>query len=256
MIGLCREYTDRKGIERYEYSLFSQNGEDGILRYIFSEIGIASKFFFEFGFGVLQNNSARLMLKDDFDGVFVDGSQRTVSLFNRCAESFGLRNVRAVTQFLNRENLEDIISNNNIPKELDLLSIDVDGNDYWFWDCIDSIKARVVVIEYNASLGPDLSLSVVYDPDFDRHAKHDSGFYCGASLAALTTLGKRKGYSLVGCDSNGVNAFFVRNDCMNENLKSLTPGMAFHSHKGRLKRGFSQQEQFNTICEMPFVEIT
>jgi hypothetical protein len=196
------------------------------------------------------------MLKDKFHGVFVDGSHRTVSQSNQCTRSFGLRNVRAIAQFLNTENLEKIIFDNNIPKEIDLLSIDVDGNDYWFWYCINSISPRVVVIEYNASLGPDLSLSVVYDPLFDRHAKHESGFYCGASLAALTTLGKRKGYSLLGCESNGINAFFVRNDCINRNLEILTPEVAFHPHKGRLKRGISQQDQFNTIREMSFVEIT
>jgi hypothetical protein len=249
------ESSEKQGIERYEYSLFSQNGEDGILRYLFSEIGFRSKLFLEFGFGVTQNNSLRLMLKEGFGGVFIDGSELSVRRFNKAAESFGIKNVKAINTFLNLENLETTILGSGLSKEIDLLSIDVDGNDYWFYEGIRCLSPRIVVIEYNASLGPQLSLSTPYDPLFDRHEKHASGFYCGASITALERLGKKKGYSLVGCDSKGDNAFFIRDDCLTQNIKVLSPQLAYRPHKNRLERGFSLEDQFRIIKDMPFVSI-
>jgi hypothetical protein len=198
------ELIGKQGIERYEYSLFSQNGEDGILRYLFSEIGFRSRLFLESGFGLTESNSLRLMLKEDFGGIFIDRSESSVKKFNDAAQSFGITNVKAIHAFLTLENLESTITKSGLHQEIDLLSIDVDGNDYWFWKGIKSLSPRVVVIEYNASLGPQLSLSVPYDPLFERHQKHASGFYHGASITALEKLGKENGYSLIGCDSMGL----------------------------------------------------
>lgn len=108
------------------------------------------------------------------------------------------------------ENIERTIEELNIPKSLDILSIDIDGSDYWIWKAINNINPRIVVIEYNAAFGMNRSVTVPYEPDFDRFKKHKSGYYHGASLKALTKLGKEKGYSFICCDSNGVNAFFIR----------------------------------------------
>lgn len=249
------ESTGKQGLEKYEYSLFSQNGEDGILRYLFSEIGFRFKFFLEFGFNVTQNNSLRLMLKERFGGVFIDGSELSVKQFNEAAQSFGISNVKAINKFLNLENLEFTIIESNLPEEIDLLSIDVDGNDYWFWEGMKYLSPRIIVIEYNASLGPELSLSIPYDPSFDRHKKHRSGFYCGASITALEKLGKKKGYTLVGCDSNGINAFFVRADCLTPHLSELSHQAAYRPHKNRLERGYSLEDQFRIIKDLPFVNI-
>lgn len=249
------ELINKQGIEKYEYSLFSQNGEDGIIRYLFSEIGFCSKLFLEFGFGVTESNSLRLILKEGFGGVFIDGNELSVKHFNQAAKSFGITNVQAISRFLNLNNLETTITQSSLPKEIDLLSVDVDGNDYWFWEAIKSLSPRIVIVEYNASLGPELSLSTPYDPAFNRHQKHSSGFYCGASIKAFEKLGKKKGYSLIGFDSNGVNAFFVRDDCLTENIKVISSPLAYRPHKSRLERGFSVEDQFTIIKDMPFVSI-
>jgi len=251
------EFSCRQGIERYEYSLFSQNGEDGILRYLFSEIGFGSKLFLEFGFGLRENNSLRLILKEGFGGVFIDGFDFAVKEFNQAAQSLKINNVRAINAFLTLENIENILNGSGLPKEIDLLSIDVDGNDYWFWKELKCLSPRVVVIEYNASLGPQLSLTVPYDPLFDRHKKNPSGFYCGASLTALEKLGKKKGYYLIGCDSSGINAFFIREDCITRNLSQLliSPQLAYRPHKNRLERGFSLDDQFIKIKDLPYVKV-
>jgi hypothetical protein len=249
------ELREKQGINRYEYSLFSQDGEDGILRYLYSEIGFRSKLFLEFGFSVTESNSLRLMLKEGFGGVFIDGSEWVVKQFKESAQSFGISNVQAINKFLNLENLESTIIESNLPEEIDLLSIDVDGNDYWFWEGIRCLSPRIVVIEYNASLGPELSLTVPYDPNFDRHQKHKSGFYHGTSITALERLGKKKGYALVGCSSNGVNAFFVRKNCLTQNLNVLSPQSAYRLHRDRLKRGYSFEDQFRIIKDLPFTNI-
>jgi hypothetical protein len=243
------------GFEQYEYSLFSQNGEDGILRHLFDEIGFRSRKFLEFGFEGTENNCLRLVLKEDFKGVFIDGSDLCVRQFNKAAEAFGLVDVKAVNAFLDLSNLEGTIRAAGVPEDIDLLSLDVDGNDYWFWEALRCVSARVVVIEYNASLGPELSLTIPYDAAFDRVEKHSSTFYHGASLVALQRLGSKKGYDLVGCDANGVNAFFVRRDCMSDDMPEVTPGLAYRPHKSRLERGFSVEAQFAAIQGMPFVEV-
>ena len=99
---------DVKGgeIGDYEFSLFSQNGEDGIIKYIFSKIGYKSKTFLEFGFGVVENNSLRLVLKEGFNGLYIDGNKNAVDLFNEKITSFGIEGVKAVKSFLIIDNLE------------------------------------------------------------------------------------------------------------------------------------------------------
>lgn len=250
------EKENLPGLAKYEYSLFSQNGEDGILRYIFSQIGYSTRFFVEIGFEVTECNSLRLMIKERVDGLFIDGVPKSVLKFNKAAKKTHFSNVKAINKFLDVDNLKDTLLNEGkVPAEIDLLSIDVDGNDYWFWENIDFINPRVVIVEYNASLGPDVSWAVPYDPLFERHKKHSSGFYCSASLAAFNKLAIQKGYSLIGCDSAGVNAFFMRNDCLTDKFAVFSPAEAFRPHASRIKRGISQDDQFNMIKDMPYVTI-
>ena len=252
---LKRQEMNKEALERYEYSLFSQNGEDGIIRYLFSEIGVSSKIFLEFGFGVTQNNSLRLILKEGWGGVLIDGLAESVTAFNRAIQKTEIRNVKAFQQFLDLKNLRSTILNSGLPERIDLLSIDVDGNDYWFWEDISYLDPRVVVIEYNASLGPKLSLVVPYDPLFAYHEKHLSGFYHGASLMALVKLADKKGYALVGCDSKGANAFFVRRDCLSPSLIEVLPVTAYRSNARRSKKGLSSEAQFGIIKNMPYINI-
>ncbi len=249
--------ADSEGINRYEYSLFSQHGEDGIIRYLLSEIGVESRIFVEFGFGVVQNNSLRLILNEGFQGLFIDGSEETCDLFNRSAQRLQLKTVSAINSFLNTDNIEQTILRRVSPGEIDFLSIDVDGNDYWFWDKIDCVSPRIVCIEFNAGFGSGWSTTVAYDADFRRFDKHPSGFYHGCSIAALQKLGVRKGYRLVGCDSSGTNAFFLRTDIDAPTVATLAPRDAYRPHQNWLRRGFSQREQLQILESIPqqYVEI-
>lgn len=243
------------GLARYEYSWLSQNGEDGIIRYLFDEIGFESRWFVEFGFGAVQCNSLRLMLKEKFSGLLMDGSTENVDFFNYTAAKLGIEDVQAVQAFITRDNLEELITGNGVPQEIDFLSLDVDGNDYWFWETLECISPRVVCIEYNAGLGPELSWTVPYDDEFERYDKHPSGFFHGASLAALASLGERKGYYLIGCDTTGTNAFFLRDDIKIPGVSALSPGEAFRPHANWLGRGISEAEQLDIMRAMPYQEV-
>ncbi|MGH8218248.1 MAG: hypothetical protein ACREUT_06750 [Steroidobacteraceae bacterium] len=159
------------------------------------------KTFVEFGFHPIEYNCIRL---DDFRGLLIDGNARTV----RHARWIFPRRLRVEQRFLTLENLDVI---RNAFPNLWVLSIDVDGNDYWFLEALLPTRPHVAAVEYNASLG-QRSITVPYDPAFDRFAKHSSGLYHGASLAALATLCSRYGMKLVAVSASGVNAFFVRED--------------------------------------------
>ena len=243
------------GLGRYEYSWLSQNGEDGIIRYLFDQIGYESRWFVEFGFGAVQCNSLRLMMHEGFSGLLMDGSSENVDFFNHAAKKFGNDHVKAVQTFITRANLQALITDNGVPRQIDFLSLDVDGNDYWFWEELECLSPRVVCIEYNAGIGPDLSWTVPYDDEFERYAKHPSGFFHGASLLALETLGRRKGYDLIGCDLTGTNAFFLRDDIKIDGLSSLTSREAFQPHANWLGRGISEAEQLDIMTAMPFEEV-
>ncbi len=243
------------GLDRYEYSWLSQNGEDGVIRYLFDEIGYESRWFVEFGFGAVQCNALRLMIHENFNGLLMDGSEENVSFFNYTAKKLGIERVKAVQTFITRDNLEDLITGNGVPRDIDFLSLDVDGNDYWFWQELTCIAPRVVCIEYNAGIGPDLSWTVPYDDEFERYAKHPGGFFHGASLTALESLGKSKGYYLIGCDLTGTNAYFLRNDIRIEGVPALTPREAYRPHANWLGRGISESRQLEIMQSMPYQEV-
>ncbi|MDF2680864.1 MAG: hypothetical protein K0R47_2054, partial [Brevibacillus sp.] len=131
-----------------------------------------------------------------------------------------LRHVRVT-----KENIASIFRTNQIPVEFDFLSIDIDGIDYWVWQALSEWKPRVVVIEYNAAFPPPQKMVVVYDPNFSW----DGTTHYGASLTSLAGLGKQLGYALIGTDTRGVNAFFIRHNLLNASrFEELTPEHAYH----------------------------
>jgi hypothetical protein len=135
-------------------------------------------------------------------------------------------NVKAECEFITTDNINEIFLRNGIKGDIGLLSVDIDGNDYWVWESINCIQPRIVVAEYNSLFGAHAKVSTPYRPDFYRGDAHHSKVYYGASISALSHLGYRKGYSLVGSNLAGNNVFFVRNDLLGT-LKALTPEEAY-----------------------------
>ncbi len=236
-----------------EFKIYSQNGEDGILLHIFSKIGIKKKDFVEFGISDGREcNTANLSINHSWRGLLMDNDKENVVKAREYYKQTNGR-VKVIQCFITKDNINNVLKLNNVSGEIDLLSIDIDGNDYWVWKEIEVVNPRVVVIEYNGSFGDDKSLSVSYDPEFERISKHKSGFYHGASLKALAKLGKKKGYALVGCDATGCNAFFVKKVLIKKR-DVFKVEEAFYPHSRRLKKE-STERQFKRIKNMKFEKI-
>jgi hypothetical protein len=209
------KYDDPKKLNRYEFKVFSQNGEDGIVAEIFRRISTTNRYFVEFGSGNGSENNTALLLRQGWTGFWIDGD---TSFVNEAKERFrpDVESNRLTVKdaFITAENIEDLFRESKVPEEFDLLSIDIDRNDYYVWEKISHHRPRAVVIEYNSTFPPMMSWVVPYDPKAWGWSEYGNG----ASLKALEELGTKKGYSLVGCELCGVNAFFVRNDLLGDHF--------------------------------------
>lgn len=244
-------------INKHELKIYSQNGEDGILLHIFDKIGATNRCFVEFGIDDGKEcNTANLSINFGWNGLLMDADEKKLVRAKKYYIHMIGNNqtkVNCVQCKVTMDNINQTLKANNIYGEIDLLSIDIDGNDYWIWKAINAINPRVVVIEYNASLGSEKSITVKYDPNFDRF-NYSTPLYHGASLLALTKLANLKGYILVGCDSTGINAFFVRKDLVKNNLKEVSVKDAYFPHSLRLNN-MSSSEQLDLISKLDFIEV-
>jgi len=242
--------NQKKTLRNKEYKVYSQNGEDGLILYIFSRIGALSNTFIEFGAGGISSNTENLIVNFGWSGLLIDGDDNQLNcLKNRLLKNnIGDEKVSLLKAWITKDNINDLFKNNGMSGEVDLLSIDIDGNDYWIWDSIDVVQPRVVIVEYNASFGIEDSISIKYSDSFDRYEYHSKGWFHGASLTALEKLAEKKNYSLICCDSMGVNAFFVRNDLMKSNFLKLASKNAFYGHKRR-DIVFSNKKQYNEVVK-------
>jgi hypothetical protein len=187
----------------------SEHEEDGITIALFQWVGAPTHRFVEIGAGVNGGNCGFLAKELGWTGLMVDvDPDRVARLQRRFAPAVAVAQARVT-----RENVNDLIVSHGLAGEIDLLSIDIDGVDYWVWEQLTVCRPRVVIVEYNPFLGADRSVTVPYEPAFNRH-RFDvpRSAYYGASLPALAKLGARKGYRLVLVEPRGVNAFFVRED--------------------------------------------
>lgn len=179
----------------------SQNGEDGILAEIFRRIGAGKSTFCEFGVGDGSECNTRALALSGWSGVWLEASAGCAA----AARVGKPESVRVVETYLTRENVALELERAGVSRNVDLLSVDVDGNDYHLWQALERFHPRAVVIEYNASLEPGADWVMPYDP---AH-RWDLTNRFGASLSALARLGGARGYQLVACEEQGVNAFFV-----------------------------------------------
>ncbi len=220
-------------IHTAEFRVFSQWGEDGVLQHLLRHIPVSRKIFIEFGVeNYMEANTRFLLVNDNWQGLVIDGDSQNIASIRNSDISWR-HTLKAEQAFITRENINDIIRRNGIEGEIGLLSIDIDGNDYWVWEAIEAISPAVTVIEYNARFGADRAVTVPYKADFARDREHYSYIYYGASLAALCLLSKRKGYAFVGCNLAGSNAFFVRENLRPAEMPVLTPEQGFVRSKFR-----------------------
>jgi len=204
-------YGDPRRLLSSQFQVCSQNGEDGIIHEIFRRVGTTSKIFAELGVGSGHENNSAFLLSQGWTGFWIDGSRRFLgSIKNRDDLRNGCLKYRV--DFVNKENISVIFTQMGVPKEFDLVVTHFPFYTYYVWEGLQSFRPRVVVVEYNAAIPPSVEWKVRYDPN--RIWNGSQNF--GASLKAFETLGRNLGYSLVGCDFVGANAFFVRNDLITD----------------------------------------
>ena len=236
-------------LNKFEFKIFSQFGEDGIIQFIIDNINIQKKIFVEFGVENYEEANTRFLLENNnWQGLVIDSSDENIKYIKN-KDYYWKNKLVAVCDFIKVNNINQILEKNNIQGQVGLLSIDIDGNDYWIWECIEVINPDIIIIEYNARLGYENSLTIPYKEDFQRDVNQDKIFY-GASLKALYNLGIKKGYSLIGTNMNGNNAFFVKNELIvGTKLTSKKPSECFNLNS------FTETfDQANNIIKDPTYE--
>jgi hypothetical protein len=223
----------------------SQSDESEILDRIAGDLPIP-RTFVKFGFAPLELNCGPL-IRRGFTGLLIDASDdRARRILRRRLRG----QVEVLQQFLTVENIV-VVRERFDPGELGVLSVDVDGNDYWLLKELLPLRPAVVVVEYNASFGPSRRVTVPYDPTFNRQEKHESGMYHGASLAAMAAL--CADYTLSGIAAGGVNAFFARSDF---GLDPLDPVSAWRENERRNDMwGTTAAQQWEVVKDLPLVEV-
>jgi hypothetical protein len=238
------------------FRVFSQNDEDGILLYIFSLIGATNRKCVEICAGDgIECNTANLIINHRWIGLLCDGNKKNV----RKAKQFYSNHPDTrfwppaiVLEWITKDNVNQIIQENGFYNDIDLLSLDIDGIDYWLWKEISCISPRVVVLEFNHLLGPEISVSVPYRDDFVAEFTQFGSDYAGASLKAFVKLGKEKGYRLVGTNMICTNAFFVREDIRCDWLPEIKDISNCFDHPRAI---FGMTHRFPGIKEREWVEV-
>ena len=195
-----------------EFKVFSQKEDDGIIQYLINKIEIKNKVFIEFGVeNYVESNTRFLLLNDNWTGVVIDGTQENIDYIKN-DKIYWSNTFTAICQFVTTKNINQLFLKAKIQGDIGLLSIDIDGNDYWIWEAINVVNPRIVICEFNSVFGDKEAITIPYDETFHRTNAHYSELYFGASLKALCDLAEKKGYDFIGCNSKGVNAYFVRKD--------------------------------------------
>jgi hypothetical protein len=246
------------GFDDIGFRAHSQNDEDGILLYIFSLLGTTNKKVVDIGCSSVQgSNTSNLIINHAWTGLLIDGYETGIQMakefYARCPDTSQVPPV-LLHAFVTAENINALIRAQGFVDDIDLLSLDIDGVDYWVWKALDCVNPRVVIVEYQDAIGPDKALTVPYKPDFkasDYEVNRLSPDYVGASLPAFVKLARQKGYRLVGCNKYGYNAFFVRSGLGEECLPEVTIASCFQHPWNQ----YGMEKRFPRVKDMEWIEV-
>jgi hypothetical protein len=242
------------------FKVFSQFDEDGIIQYLINKLPIRNKTFIEFGVENYEESNTRfLLLNDHWRGMVLDARAEDIR-YIQADRIYWQYDVQAKCTWITRKNINGLLADSGFGEDVGLLSIDIDGNDYWIWEAIETIRPAIVIVEYNSLLGLQ-PIAVPYQEDFNRAHAHYSHLYYGASLGALGHLGGKKGYLLLGSNIWGHNAFFVRADIAGE-FRELRLEDAYVESKFRESRDSSGKmtyvrgkDRVKLIEDMPVLQV-
>ena len=246
------DITPYKKVTDAGFRVYSQFEEDGTILYILSMIGFRNKCVVEMCCGSGDECMAtNLILNHGFDGYLFDGNPENISAAERFFRSKKdcLAYPPVLTQaWITAENVNDLLTRSGCAGEVDVFSLDIDGNDYWVWNAIEAINPRLLVFETNNVIPSDKSLTIEYQPDFDSRSNETD--YLGVSLLAMRKLCKTRGYRMIGANRHGFNVFFLRED---EGVDFL-PEVGIHEvHDNLCTR--SAQTRWPLVKDMPWKEV-
>jgi hypothetical protein len=259
--SINNQKQDIQSLDEVEFQVFSQRGEDGIVQYIINKIAIPNKVFVEFGVETYSESNTRfLLLNNNWSGLVMDGCSKNIEFIKKDF-TYWKYDLTAKQTFITKDNINELIVNYTNRKDIGLLSVDIDSNDYWVWDAINVVNPRIVICEYNSVFGAEKAVTVPYKADFVRSNAQYSELYFGASLNASCQLAEQKGYDFVGTTSAGVNAYFVRKE-LSSPFKKFTSKTGFNESANRDSKGkkgellfLRHHERMKVIEDLPIYDI-
>lgn len=243
--------------DTWEFSGFSQNGEDGILQVLRTRLRSSNRYFVEVGAADgIENNSAWLVVAERYDGLMIEGDPRLVERAQRTMLSYSI-GAECRSMFVTRETARSI-RDLAFHLDPDVFSLDIDGNDYYVAEALfeTGFRPKIFVVEYNSVFGPDREVTIRYQDDFVFTRAHPTHLYYGVSVAGWRRFFERRGYRFVTVDRNGVNAFFVDPAHFDPEFLSGVRGLAFAENRYQLRKFHRpHSEQYELISELPLVTI-
>ncbi len=256
-IGCQLRKIDDNDPTTWEFSGFSQNGEDGIIEFLTSKILKPNKYFIEIGSSDgIQCNTAFLAFVKYYNGLMIEGD---IISYNRCRYAMPQFNlgVETINLFVDRENISELLKS-SISTSPDVFSLDIDGNDYYLAEIIlkNGYRPKIIVVEYNSAFGPDAEITIEYDKDFSIYLGHPTHLYYGVSVAGWRKFFSLYNYEFITVDTNGVNAFFIRKEDFDEQEFSKLQGSSFAENFYQMRK-FKQgwKFQFGLIDHLPYKSI-
>jgi len=237
MLSKQQYLMNSRNINDYEFRVFSQFGDDGLIQYLIKNIAIENEIFIEFGVeNYLESNTRFLMMNNNWSGFVMDGSEEAMNSL-KMQSWYWRYSLTHKAVFIDKENINELLANTGF-SNIGLLHIDLDGNDYHIFKEIDLSKLNpsIIIMEYNSVFGKDRPITTPYEKKFIRKNAHYSNLFWGASLPALDYAASKKGYSLIGCNLAGNNAYFVKKSLLNDKVKELSIEEAYRESKYRESR--------------------
>jgi hypothetical protein len=252
-----RNKKNINSLAEVEFQVFSQFGDDGIIQWLTQQLPIPNKTFVEFGVeNYREANTRFLLVSNQWSGLVIDGSQHNVSTI-KADQVNTFFDLQALCSFITTANINELISKAGFAREVGILSVDIDGNDYWVLKAIDVIDPVIIICEYNSLFGFEHPYTIEYKSDFVRGKNTPFQFY-GTSLKSAYNVAKEKGYSFIGCNSAGNNAYFIKINFMQHlsiKEKTLAEGYvfanfteAYDAERGEWLRG---AEKIMSVNDLP-----
>ena len=266
LLNFRSKYKSILSLSELDYKIFSQNGEDGILDYLLYSLNITSPKFVEIGIGDYSESNTRFIFETtNCKGLLIDCNENLEKNVKKNI-IFWKNDIKILQDFINSENIVEILKNNDFEKDLDLFSLDIDGIDYWVLKSMSDSFSKIVVVEFNSNFGHEIEVTVPNIKNFNRTKYHYSNLCFGASLKAIVKLMNSKKFTFIGTNKNCINAFFVSNNYLNnlnikipnqDNLKDFTES---NIRESRLPTGdlnyLSGNEKIKEIYDCEVVDLS